>query len=733
MTMGHVMLYTPADERVGPLTAISASITQEINGEYTCSVIALRQNVLHGSIIELKDANGKRQKFRVSCPEETLDHIRLEGEHITCDLREDMIVDRGWEDRPGSYVWPQLLQAGISETRFTGASNIETINSMKIVRKNILAAILGSADNSFLNRFGGEMQRDNYQVNMLQRLGSDRGYRVQYRVNLTGLEVYEDASEIVNRVIPTCLNDVDGVVRLPEIYIDSTRIAQTPIPHVRHIHFGDIRVGVEDDDGIVQYPTLASAYTEMRNRVQALYTSGADMPQVGAVVRFVDLSKTDQYADYADLLDLELGDTVRADYDGRTVTQRMVAYSWDAIRQEYSNITLGFVQPSEAALLARYSTVVQQETHESVRNGMIRPLVKNINELNESVVNAVGMFATRFVNPDGSVRIYYHDQPVLENSQIIEYYPEPGSRVWTDQGWQGGSPAWQYGYSNRGLLVMRLIATVGLNAEWVWVSENENLATHLTGLGMQISSLTDATAQYEWWPDPPYISGQIWYQPPMTTAEILALQASIAGYLAIGLDMADYVGGNLYVCQVTRETGVFTRSDWQRVTSSKALLRTSELTADGVRLQEQIVRTDGSLQRTQAQIALIDGTLQTQVTRLDQATSEQLSMRQTADSMEVRVTSVEGVTGQQQATVDDINTYMRFDSDGLSIGDEDSATKVNIKNDQVAVMDGGVESAVFSGQQTRTKHLDTPSARIGNHRIEALGDGITVFAWMGGD
>ena len=35
---------------------------------------------------------------------------------------------------------------------------------------------------------------------------------------------------------------------------------------------------------------------------------------------------------------------------------------------------------------------------------------------------------------------------------------------------------------------MRLIATVGLNAEWVWVSENENLATHLTDQGMRITS-----------------------------------------------------------------------------------------------------------------------------------------------------------------------------------------------------------------------------------------------------
>ena len=32
-----------------------------------------------------------------------VDRIILEGEHITCDLAQEMIVNTGWEDRAGSY------------------------------------------------------------------------------------------------------------------------------------------------------------------------------------------------------------------------------------------------------------------------------------------------------------------------------------------------------------------------------------------------------------------------------------------------------------------------------------------------------------------------------------------------------------------------------------------------------------------------------------------------------
>ncbi len=489
------MLYTPADVRVGPLQAIRATIRQEINGEYTCRVTLPHGQVEPGSIVELADANGTRQKFRVGKPHETMERVQLDGEHITYDLHEDMILDRGWVDRAGSYVWPQLLEAGIGERRFSGVSQIATTSSVKLVRVSVMDAIKGR-ENSYLSRWGGELEIDNYQINVRQRLGADRGYRVQYRVNLTGLDVVEDQTQIVNRIIPTCLNAVNGVVSLPEGYIDSDRIAQTPIPHVRHVHYSDIRVGVEED-GVIAYPTLESAYTEMRARVQALYDGGADMPTVSAEVDFIDLAKTQEYRDYIELLDLELGDTVRADYDGRTVVQRMIAYEWDALRGEYLTITLGHVRPSLDSQLARIAQTVSAEVRGDVQSTMYTPLIERINELNEATVNAAGMYVTREVYADGSERVYYHDQPAREDSQIIEYYPEPGTRVWTDQGWQGGSPVWQYGYSSRGMLVMRLIATEGLEAEWIRVSETEDLATHLSAEGLRITSVTNRVTTAE--------------------------------------------------------------------------------------------------------------------------------------------------------------------------------------------------------------------------------------------
>jgi len=86
----------------------------------------------------------------------------------------------------------------------------------------------------------------------------------------------------------------------------------------------------------------------MRARVAAMYEQGADLPMVTAQVAFVDLAKTEEYKDYAALEEVYLGDTIRCIHEdyGVDLSQRVVAYDYDALTGRYINITIGTVAPS---------------------------------------------------------------------------------------------------------------------------------------------------------------------------------------------------------------------------------------------------------------------------------------------------------------------------------------------------------------------------------------------------
>lgn len=493
----------------GQIKPISASIRQEINGEYSCSVEIPQSDELADyfdidAIVYLDDANGSVQQFRLERPEKTLDSFIAFGWHITQDLAHDMILNDAWITQIGSAVLPDLLQAGISETRFTGVSDITTNNSLRVVRKSVLAALIGDDDNTFVNRFGGEIERDNFTVNMKSRLGADRGYRIAYKKNLTGIHIVDDSSTIVNRIVPTFLNASDAAVLLPEVYIDSVRIGDTAVPRVQAIHFGDIKVG-EEVNGIVPYPTLASAYAEVRNRVAALYEQNIDQPALTVEIEFVQLKNTIEYADYANLETVQLGDTIRADYENYTVTNRVVAYEWDAVRKEYVSITLGTVRPSIDAMTASIVTQVEESVSANVRERLVSSIVSELVKINEHINGSMGYYTTTVTSADGSIYTYLHDEENLEDSLYISYVPEPGSYVWTDTGWNSGSPTWNYGYTQNGNAVFRLLSTVGINADWINAGSidtdviyvgDQTLTTALANMQTQITGLASGSSNF---------------------------------------------------------------------------------------------------------------------------------------------------------------------------------------------------------------------------------------------
>ena len=68
-------------------------------------------------------------------------------------------------------------------------SDITTTASARIVRKNPVEALLDNdQDNSFINRWGGELKRDNFDVKMLRNRGMNRGVVIEHKKNLLGYE-----------------------------------------------------------------------------------------------------------------------------------------------------------------------------------------------------------------------------------------------------------------------------------------------------------------------------------------------------------------------------------------------------------------------------------------------------------------------------------------------------------------------------------------------------------------
>lgn len=86
--------------------------------------------------------------------------------------------------------------------------------------------------------------------------------------------------------------------------------------------------------------------------------------------------------------------------------------------------------------------------------------------LNETIANSMGLYVTRKADSNGAVITYYHDKPTLEGSNTI-YCRNAGGYAWTNNGWNSGSPNWEYGVSKDGDAVIRSIAANKISASYI--------------------------------------------------------------------------------------------------------------------------------------------------------------------------------------------------------------------------------------------------------------------------
>ena len=98
-----------------------------------------------------------------------------------------------------------------SNNKYTLTSNVTRQARSQFENTNLIAAISGSDENSFVNKWGGEVVYDNYPISIKNIIGDqtqDRAYPIRYGRNLTGLTHEIDASSVITRLYPLSSDDL---------------------------------------------------------------------------------------------------------------------------------------------------------------------------------------------------------------------------------------------------------------------------------------------------------------------------------------------------------------------------------------------------------------------------------------------------------------------------------------------------------------------------------------------
>lgn len=325
------------------------------------------ENLTNRNIVRAPVPYMDDQLFRIYRTKEVLGYIQVEARHIFYDLIDNLIEDTNVVGKNGLGALTQLLNATQYTHKFKAFSDIDSIRNMRIVRYNPVKALLDdSEDNTYVNRWGGELYRDNYNIHMRKRLGTNRGVRIEHKKDLLGYEATIDESTIATRIMP---KGFDGLL-LPEKYVDSP-LLDPDNPKIRVIEYSDVKAAIgdyaDDEDAL----PIEEAYAELRRLVKEEYsTHHVDEPETIIHVDFVTLENTKEYEEFSELQEIHQGDTVQVSVpeQGFEITSRLVAFTSDPLRRNhYTSTTLG--------------NHVLEYTTSRTEIDVIRKEIKNTNEI----------------------------------------------------------------------------------------------------------------------------------------------------------------------------------------------------------------------------------------------------------------------------------------------------------------------------------------------------------------
>ncbi|OKL48145.1 hypothetical protein BSR28_00050 [Boudabousia liubingyangii] len=299
------------------------------------------------------------QFFRIHHLETNEQHlVHVTAQHVFYDLAANLLMDTNLVGEDANSALNRVLAGAQFKHPFTATSNLSTRASARLVRVSIASVLMDAdLDNGIVNRWGGELIRNNTHLSLVARRGSDNGVQIRAGKNLLSMTASVDYSTVVTRIVPV---GFDGLM-LPEKWVDSGKLSSYPHPRISVIKFDHIKStatpnGASAEDALP--PKQAEA--ALRRAAKEQFTlQRIDEPTRTWTVNLVDLAGTKEYAHLRALESVAIGDVVTVkDLDaGVDVSARVVAYQYNPLTEGYAQVTLGSFTPRITSQSARAVTL----------------------------------------------------------------------------------------------------------------------------------------------------------------------------------------------------------------------------------------------------------------------------------------------------------------------------------------------------------------------------------------
>lgn len=375
------------------INPLKAKVHKEDNGDYYLELEASLDYVNHlieGNIIVAPTPTGE-QAFRITNPTKTRRKISVTAWHIFYDSKNYLIADSYVVDKNCNDAINHLNDATEPASPFKTISDVQTVNTYRCVRKSLYEAI-----EEVVERWGGHIVRDNFNIAIRSEIGRDNGVVIQYGKNIREIACEENWDNVVTKLLPVgkdgiLLNAVDGSA---SIYV--TGDIQYNIPYTKTVSF-EQNINEEDykdTEGNLDETEYKTALVNDLLQQAKAYVKKNSLPQINYTLK----ANIDNITDIGDIV--EVKDT-RLDIN---LTTSVISYDYDCILKKYKEISFGNFKKTLSGLVSSITSSVDKSV---------------VNTVTDTITSAVGTITDDLRQSTADIWATMGDSYVIYNGDSI--------------------------------------------------------------------------------------------------------------------------------------------------------------------------------------------------------------------------------------------------------------------------------------------------------------------------
>ena len=329
-------IYTSNGDKI--ILPLKAKVHKEDNGDFYINVeapLSYIDYLVPNNIIVANTPQGE-QAFRIANVENNRVKIKVKAYHVFYDSKNYLIQDSYVVDKNCNDALDHLNSATDNTSPFKTTSNITTINSFRCVRKSLYEAI-----NTIIERWGGHLVRDNWNIQIMDKIGQDNGVTVRYAKNLKDITCTENWDNVVTKILPV---GKDGIL-LDNLYIVSE--TQYGIPYTKTISFEQ---DLEREDYSSDEAYTQALKNDLQIQAQA-YLDEHCIPELNYTLK----ANIDKVTDIGDTIEVQ---DERLNLD---IMTNIIAYDYDCILGQYTELEFGNFKKKLSNLMGNISSSTQQQ------------------------------------------------------------------------------------------------------------------------------------------------------------------------------------------------------------------------------------------------------------------------------------------------------------------------------------------------------------------------------------